>query len=101
MSWAPIWQRVDSLQKKNQELERKIELIMAAIDDLKAGQAALDKAVQDTISYLQSLAGSISGGVSAADAETIAADLTAKAAALEAAIAPAPATPAPAETHSA
>ena len=61
---------------------------MAATDDLKAGQAAIDKAVGDVVAYLKSLAGTISGGVTAADAEAIAADLNTQAAALEAAIAP-------------
>lgn len=66
---------------------------MSATDDLKAGQAAIDKAVSDTATYLKNLAGTITGGVSAADAETIAADLNTQAAALEAAIAPAAAAP--------
>jgi hypothetical protein len=62
--------------------------IMSATDDLKAGQAALDNAVADVVTYLKNLAGTISGGVSAEDAAAITADLNAQAAALEAAIAP-------------
>lgn len=61
---------------------------MSATDDLKAGQAAIDKAVGDVATYLKNLANQVSGGVSAADAETIAADLQTQAANLEAAIAP-------------
>lgn len=68
---------------------------MAAIDDLKAGQAAIDKAVTDTAAFLKNLAGQLAGGISAADAETIAADLQTQAAALEALVTP-PAPPAPA-----
>lgn len=64
--------------------------IMAATDDLKAGQAAIDKAVGDVVAYLKTLATTISGGVSATDAESIASDLNTQAAALEAAITPAP-----------
>jgi len=66
---------------------------MAALDDLKAGQAAIDKAVADTAAYLKNLATTITGGVSATDAEAIAADLNTQAAALEAAIAPPASTP--------
>ena len=64
---------------------------MSATDDLKAGQASIDKAVSDVVAYLKTLAGTITGGVSADDAAAITADLNAQAAALEAAIAPAPA----------
>ena len=68
---------------------------MSATSDLQAGQAAIDKAVADTAAKLKDLAVQIAGGVTAADAETIATDLNAQAAALEAAIAP-PAPPTPA-----
>lgn len=71
---------------------------MSALDDLKAGQTALDKAVGDVVTYLKNLAAQVSGGVSAADAEAVAADITAQAAALEAAIAPPPAPETPATT---
>lgn len=64
---------------------------MAALDDLKAGQAAIDKAVVDVAAYLKALAGTLVGGVSATDAEAIASDLTAQAAALEALISTPPA----------
>lgn len=71
-------------------LERQHEETMSALDDIKAGQAALGKGIQDVSDYLKGLATTIGGGVSAADAEAIASDLNAKAAALEALI---PATP--------
>lgn len=38
------------------ELLRGQKEIMAAINDLKAGQAAIDKAVSDTAAYLKTLA---------------------------------------------
>jgi hypothetical protein len=63
--------------------------IMAALDDVKAGEAEIDKGISDIAAYLKTLAGTVTGGISAADAETIAADLNAKAAALEALV-PAP-----------
>lgn len=71
-----------------QQILKNQERIMSAADDLKAGQAAIDKAVSDTAAYLKTLAGTIAGGVSATDAEAIATDLNAQAAALEAVIAP-------------
>ena len=74
--------------------EKEIAILMAALDDLKAGQAAIDKAVGDVVAFLKTLAGQIAGGVTAAEAEAVAADLNAQAAALEAAIAPPPAPPA-------
>lgn len=74
-----------------------LEKIMAATDDLKAGQAAIDKAVGDVATYLKNLATTMAGGVSAEDAEAVAADLNTQAAALEAAITPVvPVPPAPA-----
>jgi hypothetical protein len=69
----------------------EVRQLMAAIDDLKAGQAAIDKAVLDVVAFLKNLATTVSDGVSKADAETVAADLIGQAAALEAAIAPPPA----------
>lgn len=73
-----------------QLIERNHQITMAAIDDLKTAQAAIAKGVGDVSAYLKTLAGTITGGVSAADAEAIAADLNAQAAALEALV---PATP--------
>lgn len=70
-------------------------IIMAALDDIKAGEAAIDKGIVDVAAALKALADQVSGfkdGVSAADAEQVASDLTAKAAQLEALAAP----PAPA-----
>jgi predicted transcriptional regulator len=87
MSFNPL----KEIRRRLENLEREQQKLMSATTDLQAAQATLDKAVQDTITYLQA---TISGGVSATDAETIVADLNAKAAALEAAIAP----PAPATT---
>lgn len=76
-----VWKRISNLEKETRKL-------MSATDDLKAAQAALDKAVADTAAFLKTVAGQIAGGVSAADAEAIAADMNAQAASLEAAIAP-------------
>lgn len=73
-----------------QKIEAQEKKIMAAIDDLKEGQTELTKAVGDVVAFLNNLAGQIlPGGVSAADAEDVANDIKAKAAALEAAITPA------------
>lgn len=83
-----ISQQLGQISTQLQQLTKGQQQIMAATDDLKAGQAAIDKAVADTAAFLKNLAGQVSGGVSASDAETIAADLNAQAAALEAAIAP-------------
>lgn len=71
------------------QIEKDIKKIMAALDDLKAADAAIGTAVQNVVTYLQNLATTISGGVSAADAEAIVTDLNKQAAALQAAI-PAP-----------
>lgn len=79
---------------KIQKLLKGQNLIMAALDDLKAGEAAIDKGISDVAAYLKTLAGTVAGGVSAADAETISTDLTAKAAMLEALV-PSSVPPAP------
>lgn len=68
-------------------IRKELRIIMSATDDLKAGQAAIQKAVLDVVAALKNIA----AGVSESDAETIASDLNAQAAALEAAIAPPPA----------
>lgn len=73
-----------------QLIERNHKITMDALTDLKAAQAAIAKGVQDVSTYLKALAGTITGGVSAADAEAIAADLNAQAAALEALVPAAP-----------
>jgi len=62
---------------------------MAALDDIKVAEDKLDVAITDVAAYLKDLALSIGDGIPAAKAEEIAAELTAKAAALEALI-PAP-----------
>lgn len=86
---------------------------MAATDDLKAGQAAVDAGVaalgtevSQVVTFIQALAaqlGNAVGGVSQSDAEAVSADLNTQAtalqnavAALQGAITPAPA-PAPVE----
>lgn len=74
---------------RSRRIERKLDTIMAAIDDLKAADAAVAKAVGDVAAYLKTLAGTITGGVTAADAEAIASSLNAQAAALEALVPPA------------
>jgi molybdopterin biosynthesis enzyme len=88
VSWKDIL-----IFRRLRHLEGEVRRLMSATDDLKAGQAAIDKAVADVIAFLKNLAGQISGGVSATDAEAIATDLNSQAAALEAAIAPPPPPP--------
>ena len=78
-----VWQNIDT-----DTLKGLLEKVMAAIDDLKAADATLDTTVAAVVSYLGTLATQLTGGVSAEDAETITADINAKAAALNAAITP-------------
>lgn len=59
-----------------------------ALDDLKAAQTALTAGVNDAVAALKGAAEKLAGGISADEAEAVADDLKAKAAALEAAVAP-------------
>ena len=63
-------------------INEKADLIMAALDDLMAA----DQALKDEVAkFLADLAGQISGGVTAAQAEAVVADINAQVAALQAA----------------
>lgn len=62
---------------------------MAAIDDLKASQAAITQAVLDAAAELKNLAAQVAGlasGVTVTDAEAVATAINAQATALEAAV---------------
>lgn len=58
--------------------------IMAALDDVKAAESAIDKAISDVSAYLTKLADQVAGGITADEGEALATELNAKAAALEA-----------------
>jgi uncharacterized phage infection (PIP) family protein YhgE len=82
--------QLDRIEQELKNLSKGQTKIMAALDDVKAGEAAIDKGISDIAAYLKTLAGNLAGGISATDAETIATELNAKAAALEALVPPAP-----------
>lgn len=101
-SHLAFWKALQSIQKTLSEIQQQLKqqgvLIMAdnqATTDLKNADLVLGKAITDAVAALQAAAATVSGGVSAADAETVVADLNAKAAALEAAATPAPVPAAP------
>jgi len=83
------------LSKRISKLEKEMNTVMSALDDLKAGQAAIDKAVQDAVVAIKALADKIASfgdAVTAADAEAVATDLNTVATNLEAAVNPTPPT---------
>lgn len=63
---------------------------MAAIDDIKTAELAIDKGIADVAAYLKTLATEVADGVAPADAAQLVVDLNAKAVALEALVPPAP-----------
>lgn len=79
------------LQKQLDLIASKEDVIMAALDDLQAADQVLKDEVAAFLADLADLAGQISGGVSAADAEAVVADINAQVAALKAADPAAPA----------
>lgn len=69
-----------AINRKLDAITRKLGVIMSALSDLQAA----DQSLKDTVAQLLTdLAGQVSGGVSAADAEQIVADLNEQIAALQ------------------
>lgn len=72
------------------DLHRKVDKIMGALEDLQAANAA---EAAELTQFLNDIAGQVSGGVSAADAEAIVTAINGRVAAMQAADPVQPVTP--------
>lgn len=83
--------QLEALLYGQHHLDRKLDQLMSASEDLKAAviaeDATVDGAITAIVTYLKDIAGKVSGGVSAEDAEVLVADLNDHAASLSAATA--------------
>lgn len=88
-----IIQRLNQIWQVIQLISTKEGTILSALSDLQAAEAAIGTAVANAVTLIQQLQAASGGAVASADVEAVVAQLTAAAATLNAAVAPAPPAP--------